>query len=990
MVIEALVNRILLCLSFIFCSMPISGQMQEFNHPELKWRTLELEHFFLHFHQGEERTASVVATIADEIYGPVTSFYHHVPDGKIHIVIRDHEDDSNGAAFYYDNKIEIWASAMDFVLRGNHHWLRNVVTHELVHIISLGAARKMPRQIPAVYFQWIGYEKEKRTDVIHGYPNTLVSFPLAGTVVPMWFAEGLTQTQIPGWNYDSWDSHRDMLLREAALDGSLLSLDAMGIFGKNSIGNEQVYNQGFGFVLFMLDRYGKDVLSELVRAMRPPLRFDFNGAAVQVLHKPDRVLYGEWLQWMVQAYRERIKTVTENLSEGIIVEPIGSGNFHPLSSPDGKRLAYITNRNKDYLSQTSLRIRYLRAPNKSEQIASGVSGSFSWSPDGNKIAYAKKVRNFRGSHFFDLFVYDLYGKKETRLSRSERIRDPDWSADGKMLICVSEKDGTSNLMLLNVIGKRLKPISQFKKGEQIFAPRWIGNTGRIVFSFSESGEGRDIAQMDSSGSNFRYLIRTQDDERDPYPAEEGQTIYFSSDKTGIFNIYRYDASVDTAAQITNVVGGAFMPSVDPAGRLLYSLFHAGGYKIAQMDTVCTVFKEYSIYNSPYQSIRERMKPAMPVHSTGAEPNIPNVPSRSYKPIFSKLSFLPRIMMDFPNKLKIGTYFSGSDFLDRISIFGGLSANQQWDTDAFGIFQYRILYPTLFVEAYQIRRHTSDNDYRYTFNLLESDVGADWPVSDNLSLRTVWQFSRFDAAQYFSVEGQRIKIPYTYHIGNVFGLYATYRAVSASVYSDVAPRRGRSIALRLERASQRFMEGFAVHQNYGTLIELYRRYDYNQVYFDWKEYLPGFWQDHAIALRLQAGGIDRPVDGFYHLFAGGMDGLKGYPYYSIGGTKMVQFGLAYRFAVVKNMGLRLLWLNMDNLFLSLYGQAGQAWEMEKIPASNWKRDAGAQLRVGFFSFYAFPMSLTFDAAYGLDQFKSGGNQYGGEWRYYFGLLFDFFE
>ncbi len=983
-------KRILVYFAFMLCSMPISGQLQEFNHPELRWQTIELEHFFIHFHQGEDRTASVVVKIIGEIYEPVTSFYHYIPDGKIHIILRDHDDDSNGAAFYYDNKIEIWASAMDFVLRGNHNWLRNVVTHEFVHIISLGAARKMPRQIPAIYLQWIGYEKEKRSDVIHGYPNTLVSFPIAGTVLPMWFAEGLTQTQIPGWNYDSWDSQRDMLLRTAALEGKLLSLDDMGIFGKNSIGNEQVYNQGYGFVLFMLDRYGKEVLAELVRKMKPPLRFDFNGAFMNVLHKSDHTLYHEWLQWIVQAYREKIETVAENLSEGTIIESIGSGNFHPLTSPDGKRMAYIANRNKDYLSQTSLWVRNLHTLSRPDQIASGVSGSFSWSPDGKRIAYTKKIRNFTGSHFFDLFVYDLIEKKETRLSHSARIHGPDWSSDGKTLVCVSEKDGTSNLMLFDLKGNRLKPISGYNNGEQIFTPRWNRYTGYIVFSFSENGEGRDIAEMDSSGSHFRYLIRTKNDERDPYPTADGRTMYFSSDKTGIFNIYQYNTFADSTVQITNVVGGAFMPSVDPAGKLLYSLFRMDGYKIAQIDSICTVSQEYSVYSSPYQSIREKMKTTTSISSLDADRNISNVPSRSYKPIFSKLSFLPRIMMDFPSKLKIGTYFSGSDFLDRISIFGGLAANGQWDTDAFGIFQYRIFYPTLFVEAYQIRRHTSDKDYRYAFNLLESDVGANWALSDNLSLRTVWQFSRYDAAQYFSVEGQPIKIPYTYHIGNVFGLYWTYRTVVASVLSDIAPRRGRSVVLRLENAAQRFMEGFAVHQNYGTLIEVYRKNNYNQFFLDWKEYLPGLLRDHAIALRLQAGGIDRPVDSFYHLFAGGMDALKGYPYYSIGGTQMAQLGLTYRFPVSKKMGLRVLWLNIDNLFLSLYGQVGHAWEREKIHASDWKRDAGAQLRLGLFSFFAFPMALTFDAAYGFDRVESAGSTYGHEWRYYFGLLFDFLD
>ena len=92
------------------------GQLQRYNHPELEWRTIETEHFYIHFHQGTERTASIVAKIVEEIYHPVTELYNYTPDGRIHFVIRDHDDESNGAAFYYDNKVEIWAPPMNFLL----------------------------------------------------------------------------------------------------------------------------------------------------------------------------------------------------------------------------------------------------------------------------------------------------------------------------------------------------------------------------------------------------------------------------------------------------------------------------------------------------------------------------------------------------------------------------------------------------------------------------------------------------------------------------------------------------------------------------------------------------------------------------------------------------------------------------------------------------------------------------------------------------------
>jgi len=129
------------------------AQQTPYNHPELKWMTIESERAVVHFHEGAERTAREVAGIADLIYEPITNLYDYEPDAKVHWIIRDHDDYSNGASYYYDQKIEIWASPLDFELRGQHHWLYNVVTHEFTHMIQLGASRKAPRWLPRSIFR---------------------------------------------------------------------------------------------------------------------------------------------------------------------------------------------------------------------------------------------------------------------------------------------------------------------------------------------------------------------------------------------------------------------------------------------------------------------------------------------------------------------------------------------------------------------------------------------------------------------------------------------------------------------------------------------------------------------------------------------------------------------------------------------------------------------------------------------------------------------
>ena len=165
----------------------------KYNHPELDWYTFETKNFKIHYHDGTEASAREAATVAEIIFPKITDFYDFIPETKTDIILKDTDDYSNGAAYYYDNKIVIWASPLNFELRGSHRWLQNVITHEYAHIVSLQKSMKMGNKIPGAYFQFMGYEKEKRKDVLYGFPNSLVSYPIPGTVVPPWLAEGIAQ-----------------------------------------------------------------------------------------------------------------------------------------------------------------------------------------------------------------------------------------------------------------------------------------------------------------------------------------------------------------------------------------------------------------------------------------------------------------------------------------------------------------------------------------------------------------------------------------------------------------------------------------------------------------------------------------------------------------------------------------------------------------------------------------------------------------------------
>ncbi len=262
---ESIAVLILLFFACILFSTPLFAQLEEYHHPELKWQTFDTEHFQFHFHQGTKRTAFVAAKISEDIYPAVTGLYDFEPRGKIHVIIKDTDDYSNGAAYFFNNKMEIWATNLDYVMRGTKNWLRDVITHEFTHMVSIQKTVKTSLSFPYGFFQWFGYEKEKRKDVVRGFPNLLVSYPVSSISMPVWFAEGVAQYQNDKTRFDYRDPHREMIIRDRILSEQFLTYNEMSVFGKTSHGNESSYNLGFSFSKYLAESFGEKVLSDITR-----------------------------------------------------------------------------------------------------------------------------------------------------------------------------------------------------------------------------------------------------------------------------------------------------------------------------------------------------------------------------------------------------------------------------------------------------------------------------------------------------------------------------------------------------------------------------------------------------------------------------------------------------------------------------------------------------------------------------------------------------
>ena len=1033
------ISKILL---FVFLlSAGLQAQYFEYNHPELKWKSFDTPHFTVHFTNGTRRTALLVAKIAEEIYPHVTGIYNYMPKSKIHFVIRDTDDYSNGGAYFLDNKIDIWASNLDYIMRGTTNWLRNVVTHEFTHMISIQKMMKSNLTVPFGFLQLFDYEKERRKDVVRGFPNTLMVYPISSIILPVWFAEGTAQHQVNGSRYDYRDPHREMILRDRVLHHQLLSYGAMSVFGKGSQGNESSYNQGFSFVNYLARRFGESILKKITARASRWDEFTFEGALRDATGFTADSLYTAWKDSLEHAYDSETKVIRRHLVTGRPVEREGSANLYPVWSPDGNKIAYTSNKGEDYFSKNKL-IVFDRKSGEKSILRQGISSSLSWSPDGRYLAYAGQERNKHGSSFNDLYVYDFKTQKEIRLTYNLRGTNPDFSRDGKRLCFVSATNGLTQLNVLELSdslrddpqnkvwfnrekgtirfsdpedednwrpvrfsGKRMEQLLAFENGRQIFHPRW-SNADSVIFFDTAVEYGRNLGLYNLKQQKFRLFMAAEEELRYPFVPADSPYLYYAASTTGIYNIYRRNLQTGATDLLTNVTGGAMMPAVNRNGELVYANYDSLEYQIYTLKEPRPLNPAFALYRADYiQTI-----PQKNFDNTLTE--TPKI--RPYKQVFTDIHILPRLWIDY-GTVKPGFFLTSADVLNKYNLVAGAAMNKDWDYDLYGYFEMKEFEPTLFVEAYNISANIKNDtlvvprgNYANTyhrdinFDLTEVHAGLSGRLFDMVDYKAEYVWRRYtakiDQKQLWDAYRQQWEYPftfqYTYLKGQALEIGLTADHVHADKDRAINPRGGYFVHLKYGLEYNQFLSNFAISTT--GLREIYDIYFYNQLELDAETYFKNpLFPSHGMSVRLRGGYIDRAVDSFFDLYAGGLLGMKGYSYFSLEGRYKAIVSAAYRFPLWQNMDIQFGDWYLDKLYFGVFYDQGNAWSHNnRLKFSDFKRDVGLQLRLDAFSYSLFPTRLFAEAVYPLDTAENLDRsrnilvRYPQNWRYYFGLLYEF--
>ena len=258
-----------------------------FADSRLDWRTLQTEHFDIHFAGRYRAEAQLLAGIAEAVYVRTTALLDWRPQRRTQITVLDSADFANGFATPVPfNLTGIFLSPPDAgELLQNREWLELVLSHEFFHVVHLDKASGAPLRLRDVLGRLLPF-----------FPNVLQ---------PTWIVEGLAvyNESDAGRSYGRLGhSYYEGMMR-AEVDRGLRSLREVNAEGRGFPLNRD-YLYGSYFFRFLAERYGERAIRSFIdNYTSNVVPFKVQSNAIATTGKGMDALWVEYHEWLRQRIR---------------------------------------------------------------------------------------------------------------------------------------------------------------------------------------------------------------------------------------------------------------------------------------------------------------------------------------------------------------------------------------------------------------------------------------------------------------------------------------------------------------------------------------------------------------------------------------------------------------------------------------------------------------------------------------------------------------
>ena len=439
-------------------------------------------------------------------------------------------------------------------------------------------------------------------ELVHAFQYAMTGQGKTGSVdygalnMPLWFIEGMAEYLSVG----PVDPHTAMWMRDAAKQKKLPSV--------SDLASSRYFPYRYGQALwaYVAGRFGDKVIGDALRKVGARSN-DGEVVLKEVLGVDGKTLTKDWHAAITAALAAAPdKKAPTDYGTALVTkkEQGGSMNVGPALSPDGSRLAFLSERDLFSIELFVSDTKTGRVERRLSQSAVDphveslqfINSAGGWSRDGQRFALGAVAK---GRPLLVL-LNTATGKtlREIPFPQLGEIATPSFSPDGTRIVFSALVSGFTDLYVYDLRTDTLKRLT-----EDAFAdlqPAWSPDGHRVAFvtdRFSTRLESLDtgnerLATIDPDSGDIQPLPSfARAKNINPQWEPSGRSLYFLSDATGATNIYRLELASGATYRVTDLAGGvsgitATSPALSAAahsGRLAYSVFEHGRYEIYTID-----------------------------------------------------------------------------------------------------------------------------------------------------------------------------------------------------------------------------------------------------------------------------------------------------------------------------------------------------------------------------------------------------------------------
>ncbi|HUH13473.1 MAG TPA: hypothetical protein VMK65_10200 [Longimicrobiales bacterium] len=506
---------------------------------DFDWQVLSGEHVDVYYYPEEETLARLTLAYAEESYRFLEEKFQHHPFRRIPLIVyasdKDFEQTNIFPGFIPEGVLgftEYLKRRVALPFRGDYDQFRQTLRHELVHAFQLSKLSETMALHPRI--------RRPAPQQFHAWTEGLAEF----------------------WSSEQ-SSEDDMFIRDLVLNGR--TPDIRSFLYSYTFASYPLGGELHGF---LTGRFGEDYI---VRVYEDYWKYDsFEQTLEGVLGADLEKLSREWKYELEQRffplYADR--PPFDVGSEPLITE--GGANFNPSiyvapgdTSPGllfmSPRTGY-TNLYRTTLARGERGVKTVLEGERTAEFESFHAGDSRIDVNGAGVVALVSKYNDRDA----LFLWDL--QREKVVGRYQwpdlvALRSPSWHPDrGRVVFEGLSTAGFSDLYILDFATQERSALTADRYKDE--DPDWSPDGRHIVFSSDRTafGQGgyRNLFLYDVEEGEIDYLTYGRWKDRDPRWSNDGDRVAFSSDRSGIFDLYWVDLA-GNGKRLTAMTGGAQDP-----------------------------------------------------------------------------------------------------------------------------------------------------------------------------------------------------------------------------------------------------------------------------------------------------------------------------------------------------------------------------------------------------------------------------------------------